>query len=1352
MGSDINPGIAKLQGRVNYESWKFAVQALLDVDGLWDIVVGDERETDLAKRAALDRKAKARLVLAVDPVNFTHINSETTAKGVWDKLKSVFDDTGLSRRVGLLRTLISTRLDQCDSMEEFVNQITSNAQKLNGAGMKISDEWIASLLLAGLSPRFEPMIMAIESSGVKVSSDQIKTQLLQDARPTASASHNGESSMYTRNATTQRPNNKKTHHHENNHHHHHNGGQQQSQKCFNCGKPGHYARDCRTSKRKDGGNGGNGGGYGGGGNGGGGSGGRFGGGGNGGGARGRNESNWSCLKGEYDAMAWYIDSGATAHMTSRCELLQNVCESSSSATVTVANNTTLKVKGEGTVKLMTNNTKVTIHKVLYVPEICANLLSVSAMVKKGMRLEFHQGGCDIRDVNGETVATAKIVNGMYRLEVASSSTVSRSFAVKQDCTAMLWHKRLGHTGFDSLRRINSSWISNGSSCETCILGKHSRQPFGDSATVTKSVLEIVHSDVCGPMQVASLQSSRYFVTFIDDHSRKVVVYCLEKKSMVLEVFKEFKARAENQTGKKIGILRSDNGTEYCNHAMKDFLRSAGIMHQTTVPYTPEQNGVAERMNRTLVEKARCMLFEAKLSTKFWAEAVITAAYIINRIPSKSCKKSPEEIWSTKAIDLTNIRIFGCKVMAHIPKEKRGKFDPKSRSCIFVGYCNTSKGYRLYDEVTRKIFISRDVKFFEEENGAIGEVDVAENNHFYLPKPIRNEVEEMTATIGNDDGSNDGSNDGSSDGRNDNDERDGGNESDGDGDDTEHETDDFLDADYVPDTDVTLESVGEPRRSTRIRNPVIRHGYVSHAVEADPVLRDPVTPDQALSGNDADKWKKAMSDEYNSLIENGTWTLEDLPPGRKAIANKWVFKTKYGGDGRIDRYKARLVVKGCSQRKGIDYAETFSPVVRYTSIRFLIAIAAKMDLEIDQMDVVTAFLQGDLKEEVYMRQPDTFDDGTARVCRLQKSLYGLKQASRCWNEKLGAALLKAGLNRSRTDTCIYSRINGSDVLIVAVYVDDLLIFSSNAQSKQRIKDQLQATFKMTDNGKAKFILGMHIERDRAAGTISINQHKYLNEILERFNMADCNPVSTPVDVNAKLSTEMAPKDEAGIEEMRLIPYQEAVGSVLFAAQISRPDIQYAVNMVSRYNHNPGRAHWNAVKRILRYLRGTINMKLTYRRDDPKPLHGFCDADWANDVADRRSVTGYVFIMQGGAVSWNSRKQQTVALSTTEAEYMAMAAATQEAIWLRNLQNELFSHTHTITIYGDNKSALMLSEKTTTFHPRTKHIDIKHHFIRDEVTNGTVQFTHTRTEDMTADTLTKAISAAQHIKCREGMNLH
>lgn len=314
----------------------------------------------------------------------------------------------------------------------------------------------------------------------------------------------------------------------------------------------------------------------------------------------------------------------------------------------------------------------------------------------------------------------------------------------------------------------------------------------------------------------------------------------------------------------------------------------------------------------------------------------------------------------------------------------------------------------------------------------------------------------------------------------------------------------------------------------------------------------------------------------------------------------------------------------------------------------------------------------------------------------------------------------------------------------------MIFSNNETLKEKIKTVLKSNFKMKDLGEAKCCVGLNITRNQKNGQICVDQSKYIRDILDRFNMADCNPVKTPYDSNQKLTTNMSPQNKTEEMEMSNVPYQEAVGSLIYLSQGTRPDIAYAVNSVSKFCNNPGKAHWGAVKRIFRYIKGTVNAKLCFSKDANSNLIGFCDADWANDEDERRSCTGYVFVQQGGAITWNCKRQQTVALSTTEAEYMALSAATQEAIWLKQFISEIGMSSEMTNIYCDNKSAINLSANNS-YHARTKHIDVRHHFIRQKVNNKEVSIQHTPTEDMVADALTKGLFKDKHLFCAKNMGL-
>lgn len=475
------------------------------------------------------------------------------------------------------------------------------------------------------------------------------------------------------------------------------------------------------------------------------------------------------------------------------------------------------------------------------------------------------------------------------------------------------------------------------------------------------------------------------------------------------------------------------------------------------------------------------------------------------------------------------------------------------------------------------------------------------------------------------------------------------------------------------------------------------------------------------------------------MSNKTWEPCDLPTGRKAIKSRWTFKTKYNANGEIERFKARLVAKGCSQKYGIDYQETFSPTVRHSSIRFLLSLAAKQDLDLDQMDVITAFLHPKLEEEIYMELPEN-TQSSHRFCRLKKSIYGLKQASRVWYQELDKTLCKMGLQRAKSDPCIFFKPDSERFLIVAVYVDDLLILSSNKKDKQRLKNELKQTFRMKDLGEAHHILGMRILRDRQKGIITLDQSTYIKKMLDHFGMEDCKETCTPLALNQILSKDMSPKTDEERESMKNIPYREAIGSLLYTSQGSRPDICHAVGVLSRFSNDPGQSHWSAVKRVFLYLKGTADKTLSFSKHNDN-LIGYSDSDWANDKDDRRSTTGYIFCNAGGAISWNSKKQPTVALSTTESEYMALSAATQELLWLSQLSAELTGkEIKPVTLYCDNQGAIRLSSNRV-LSPRAKHIDIKHHFVRDKVEEGLVNIQYVESNSNAADALTKAVSTEQ-----------
>ena len=784
-------------------------------------------------------------------------------------------------------------------------------------------------------------------------------------------------------------------------------------------------------------------------------------------------------------------------------------------------------------------------------------------------------------------------------------------------------------------------------CESCVEGKIHRFPFPtDGGKQADEPLELIHSDVCGKMSTKSIGGAEYFLTFIDDKTRYVWVYMLTRKDEVFQRFQEWKALVENSSGHKVKVLRTDNGGEYTSNEFESYLKDEGIRHERTVPKTPEQNGVSERMNRTLVEMMRSMLIDSKLPQRFWAEALSTAVYLRNRSPTKAVNGStPFEAWTGDKPHLKLLRRFGCVAYTHIAKDERHKLDSKARKCILLGSGDSTKGYRLYDFSRKRVIHSRDVIFNEDENG------IHQENEFENCES-RDVVRIDWST--------------------DDDQVIEEEQESGTGDTEQSESD-------------VQQEVSTLRRSNRERKQPNYYGNWVNIVNRS--LQEPTTVKEAIASKDKEKWKVAMEKEMESIQKNEVWDLVKLPEGRKAVGSKWVFKQKLDGDGVVERYKARIVAQGYCQKYGVDYDETFCPVVRFESVRTVIALAVQYGLKLHQMDVSAAFLNGDLKEDVYMTQPESFviKGKEHLVCKLKRSLYGLKQSPRCWNSVLDSRLKLMGFKQANSDTCIYTAFAEGEMFIIAVYVDDIILAGKSDKKLKEVKDKLAKYFEVKDMGQLHYFLGLKVVQDQDKGTVFIGQPGYIESVLEKFGMQDAKAVKTPVSSGSKLVK--ATEDEEPADQC---VYQSAVGSLLYLSTRTRPDIAFAVSNVATFCSNPAKSHWIAVKRIIRYLKGTTHLGLLYTKNDLKECVGYSDADWGGDFDDHKSTSGFVFNIGGTAVSWRSKKQSCVALSTAEAEYMALASAAQEAIWMRQLITDLTSkeRVQSTVIFEDNQSTICM----------------------------------------------------------------
>jgi hypothetical protein len=531
---------------------------------------------------------------------------------------------------------------------------------------------------------------------------------------------------------------------------------------------------------------------------------------------------------------------------------------------------------------------------------------------------------------------------------------------------------------------------------------------------------------------------------------------------------------------------------------------------------------------------------------------------------------------------------------------------------------------------------------------------------------------------------------------------------------------------------------------------------------------PQSYQEVLRRPDAEWWMAAMEHEMNSQIEKGTWRLmkeSDLPKGRKAIKSKWVFTYKTTADGFLSRYKARLVATGYSQRKGVDYNETFSPVVRIDSIRVMIAIALAFGLDIEQIDIGTAFLYGDLKEPNYMVQPLGFEqlgpNGERLICELLKTIYGLHQASRAWFQVLKEYLISKGFKCIIADPCIFIRIENGLPIFVLLYVDDVMLISNDKALIETLKTVLKMRFEVKDIGVADWILGLQIERYENGNAIWLGQPRYIMEMFidaKMWNRLNAQGHEVPIMTKRTPMATSWRHDEASgyLDKERHTHYRSYIMKMSYEAQQTRPDIAYAVNILAQFQQAPTESDWSAMHRLMRYLRGSWDYGLYYRRE---ALHdfmvfavdsvpeiipiGYADASYAEDEG-RKSRSGHVFLMAGAAVTWRSKKQATVSLSSTEAEYIALSEATMEAIWLRQLLKELHVPTsRSTTIMQDNMSTIAIATNPV-HHNRTKHIDVKHHFIREHIDRKDIALVYCPTNDMIADIMTKPLQGAQFTK--------
>ncbi|CAN6687056.1 unnamed protein product [Malus baccata var. baccata] len=1103
---------------------------------------------------------------------------------------------------------------------------------------------------------------------------------------------------------------------------------------------------------------------------------------------------------------WILDSGATDHMTYDKTLFQSMTRPHRKCVAT-ANGSTAAVVGAGTVSLTPS---LPLHNCLLVPSLSHHLLSVPQVTEQlDCVVVMYPSFCLLQDIQTkEIIGRGTKREGLYYVDdvVPGRAHLVHSSRNRNLQKVLLLHRRLGHASFGYLKHIVPDLFSgiedSELKCEVCILAKSHRASFPPSMNRRSSPFALVHSDVWGPSPVSTTSGIRWFVTFVDDCTRMTWLYMLKNKSEVCDVFRLFQQMVKTQYSIDIKVLRSDNGGEYIASELSRFLQDRGIIHQTTCPHTPQQNGVAERKNRHILETARALLIGASVPKRFWPEAVTYAVYVINRMPSRVVEfRTPLQVLTEHVpVVSTNTltpRVFGCVAYVHIHKIHRSKLDPCALRCVFVGFASQQKGYKCYHPETRHMYVTMDVTFSESE-------------YFYssIPSPSDHQGENTSGdqvdlgwlevpedVICSSGGAciDDKDENGTPNFRQEIAENDMGlqllpaetSASFRHGPTEEAiiiqqpTTEPSTSKEEVPSAEPTSPSLSSsivppnvstlnihevsttdahvtnpnndvsmyklPPRQNRgvppdrfspegkVKYPISnyvscknlapeRQAWVNN-VEA---IQAPTRVEEALKDP---KWAAAMDEEMMALHKNDTWEVTELPKGKKPVGCRWVFTIKYKADGSVDRYKARLVAKGYTQTYGIDYQETFSPVAKMNTVRVLISLAANLNWPLKQFDVKNAFLHGHLEEEVYMDFPPGYNaGGKTGVCRLRKSLYGLKQSPRAWFGRFTQVMRRFGYYQSHSDHTLFVKRGSGKVTALIIYVDDMIITGDDSEEMMKLEQNLAAEFEMKNLGDLKYFLGVEVARSSRG--IFLSQRKYVLDLLKETGMLGCKPVDTPIVEKHYLGIY---PDQEPVDKGR---YQRLVGRLIYLSH-TRPDIAYAVSVVSQFMHSPSVDHMEAVMRILAYLKSAPGKGVLYESHGHMRIEGFTDADWAGDVTDRRSTSGYFTFVGGNLVTWRSKKQNVVSRSSAEAEYRGMAHGVCEMLWLRKLLESLgFTQKEAMKLYCDNKSAREIAENPVQ-HDRTKHVEVDRHFIKEKLEKKIVSIPFVNSEEQLADVLTHAV---------------
>lgn len=1343
--------IPKLDG-TNFQSWYELVGIVLELKGLSRAIKLDE-----GVETRVDLQARLIILESMNESHRAQVRGCSSAKQIVDRLLLIYADKSAANIYRLLHQYYRYTKRPEDSISEHIGRMDEMRGRLADLGEEQS-EAVYQVTLIGSLPQEYATIMEIwelthpqmRTTANLVSRLLKREEDLKKANDQALIVRGGKQKLTKQEVEDLK---KRT-------------------KCGICKEVGHWARECPKNQRAESNN------------------------------KSIEKANLADDYGEVEVMfnvtniasnlyeKWVSDSGASSHMANNEKWFSKLEKPKSPRYVTVGDGKRLEIKGVGIIDIESFVDGIWIPSkmtgVLYVPGLSTNLFSIGAAADKGISTMFVGNECRMT-FKGKLVASGvKLNEKLYLMRIRvrkNDSDLALAATAPKSITD--YHKRLGHVGIDRIRQLLTQLQIKLPSdqeidCEDCPggKGKHASHPLKGQAASEPGHL---HVDLSGVVNKASIKGCRYYMLCKDEFTDFVFLYTCKSKSEVPSLLAQLLIDFEALTNTPVRTIQTDNGSEFVNRVNELLFLKNNVKHLTSAPFCPQQNGRIEREMQTITNMARTLLNASKLPKELWPEALATAVYLKNRLPNSRSHLTPFERLLRKQPKIDHVVEFGCPAHVIVNDEYLTKWDSRTVEGFVVGYTSRTNTYKIYVPSKLRVIESCDIIIAKHAtSGSKAQAEIPESS-VEVSMDMTHKPKQVTTTSDAGDHARD-------------------HESNARTDETlisnstifetpeqtmvgqrestpvNHQKslctgsklDEFF-RQYVntepkyaeidsgepiyqnepssirpavppppppsSDRERSISEVTQPSYSTLTQhsqhenNDDWSHDEIGAVIaEADQDLV-PRTYKDAISCEESDKWKEAIKSELDAHKRNGTWRAVQRPTDMRPLSTKWVFTIKRDAAGKLEKYKGRLVVRGFEQQAGRDYDQTFAPVARIDSVRTMLALCAVKDWCLTQFDISTAFLNGKIEERVYIEPPAGLSVDHGQCLKLDKALYGLKQAPRAWNSTFNAVLIDLGFTPTISDTCVYTDVTNQ--VYVLIYVDDGLIFARDKSRAEEVIQKLSDMFCLKRLGGTSF-LGMAIERDD--DKLSIHQHHYIQELLTRFGMADCKGLSSPIVETRHL---MQCKDSG---EPTDGPYQAAIGALNYLACRTRPDILFAVSFLSRFNSAPKQEHWSAVKRIFRYLKSTARYKLTYSPTGTR-LIAYSDADFANDVLDqRRSTSGLVVCLGGGPIIYSSRKQSQVAQSSTEAEFVAANEVTRELRWLTQFLDQLGIDYLKPVIFIDNLSTIKQIETGETKR-RSKHLDIKFNYIREQYRQQLFSVEHIGSEEQVADLLTKPISGPQ-----------